>query len=53
MIKLWWHRLITKRVEMRFVNYSIMGALIMDGWEIAKEENENNVAGMVYVERRE
>ena len=53
MIKLWWHRLTTKRVEMRFVNYSIMGALIMDGWEIAKEENENNVAGMVYVERRE
>ena len=53
MIKLWWRRLTTKRVEMRFVNYSIADALIMNGWEVAKEEDENNVAEMVYVERRE
>lgn len=52
MIKLWWHRLTTKRIELRLVSYELADSLLLDGWELAKEEDTNHIPGKVYLERR-
>ena len=53
MIKLWWHRFKTKRIDYRFVDYAEGDKLIRAGWELAKEEDFNTVPFMVHVELRE
>jgi len=38
------------RLHLRFVSWPEAETLIAKGWTIAKEEDENKVIGMVYVE---
>ena len=52
MIKLWWHRLTTKRLKLELVHYAEADKLINEGWEIAKEEDTNTHYGFVYLELR-
>lgn len=55
MIKLWWHRLITRRVATKLVSYNIADEILNsgNGWELAKEEDDNFHSDLVYLERRE
>lgn len=39
-----------KRLDLRFVSYKEAEKLLSTGWTIAKEENTNQVFGMVYLE---
>lgn len=52
MIKLWWHRLTTKRIELKLVRYDEADELLIKGWELAKEEDTNQAYGLVYLELR-
>ncbi len=52
MIKLWWHRFTTIRVNFQRVPYTEAAELIAQGWEIAKEEDTNIIIGFVYLEQR-
>lgn len=55
MIKLWWHRLTTKRIDLKYLSYVNANNLMANDprWEIAGEENHNNVIGFVFLELRE
>lgn len=53
MIKIWWHRLTTKRVAFMLASYCDADELLAKGWELAKEEDNNYMPGVVYLERRE
>jgi len=50
MIWLRFFRAKPKRVALRFVPYREAEALILAGWTIAKEEDQNWVFGWVYLE---
>ena len=50
--KLWWHRLTTKRIELKLVRYDEADELLIKGWELAKEEDTNQAYGLVYLELR-
>ena len=52
MIKLWWHRLATKRVNFGIFAYGEADDMINKGWELAKEEDDNHNFGSVYLEQR-
>lgn len=52
MIKLWWHRVTTKRVDFGVFNYTEAEKLLAQGWELAKEEDGNYAFGLVYLEKR-
>lgn len=41
------------RVEIRFVSYATAERLILQGWELATEEDRNRTVGYVYIERVE
>jgi hypothetical protein len=38
------------RTGLKFVDYSEGDKLVKQGWTIAKEEDRNNIIGMVYLE---
>ena len=52
MIKLWWHRLTTTRVNFGLFKYGDADEMLLKGWELAKEEDTNHAFGMVYLEQR-
>jgi len=52
MIKLWWHRLTTERVNFGVFTYSDAEEMLARGWEIAKEEDTTHGYGTVYLEQR-
>ena len=55
MLKLWWYRLTTKRIEIVYVSFREANNLMKSDpkWKIAKEEDNNPVLGFVFMERRE
>lgn len=52
MIKLWWHRLTTTRVNFGLFKYSDADEMLNKGWELAKEEDTNLSPLLVYLEQR-
>lgn len=54
LIKNWWYRLKTKRVEIQLVSYSDADEMLNNGWVLAlPEEDYNSLFGKVFLERRE
>ena len=42
-----------RRVELQFVSYAEAEILLLQGWNIAKEEDNNHIIGIVFLERTE
>lgn len=55
MFKLWWHRLTTKRIDIKLLPYDEADELMKNdsSWEIAEEEDYNSAIGFVFLEKRE